>query len=66
MAIKTVQKVIKIGSSIGVTLPAKDVKYAGIKIGDEVEIVVKKTKKPMESSEAEILKAAQDIIKRHL
>ena len=35
----SIQKVIKIGSSAGVTIPAKDLKRSGIKVGDEIEIV---------------------------
>lgn len=42
MAIKTIQKVIKIGTSLGVTLPAKDLKRAEIKPGDEVEVTISK------------------------
>jgi antitoxin component of MazEF toxin-antitoxin module len=38
MTITTTQKVIKIGDSAGVTIPAKDLKRAGIKPGDEVRI----------------------------
>ncbi len=41
MTIKSIQKVIKVGSSLAVTLPAKDVKNAGILAGQDVEITVK-------------------------
>jgi antitoxin component of MazEF toxin-antitoxin module len=40
MTIKTTQKVIKIGSSAGVTIPAKDLKQAGINPGDEVTVSI--------------------------
>ncbi|MCA9346721.1 hypothetical protein KC960_04485 [Candidatus Saccharibacteria bacterium] len=40
MTIKSTQKVIKIGTSAGVTIPAKQLKRAGIKLGDEVVISV--------------------------
>lgn len=40
-----VQKVIKIGSSAGVTIPAKQLKELGISIGDEVNISVQAIKK---------------------
>ena len=46
MVIKTVQKIIRIGSSLGVTLPAKDLKRAGIKLGDEVEVTISKVADP--------------------
>lgn len=35
------QKVIKIGSSAGVTIPKKQLKELGISIGDEVDINIK-------------------------
>jgi len=38
MTITTTQKVIKIGDSAGVTIPAKELKRAGIKPGDEIKI----------------------------
>ncbi len=38
--ITSIQKIIKIGSSDGVTLPAKELKRANLKAGDEVKITV--------------------------
>jgi antitoxin component of MazEF toxin-antitoxin module len=38
MTITTTQKVIKIGDSAGVTIPARELKRAGIKTGDEIKI----------------------------
>ena len=52
MVITTIQKVIKIGSSRGVTLPARDLRALGIRDGDEVRLTVeqvrpiKQTNKP--------------------
>ena len=40
MVITTIQKVIKIGSSRGVTLPARDLRALGIRDGDEVRLTV--------------------------
>lgn len=40
MTIKTTQKVIKIGTSAGVTIPAKDLKRAGLNPGDEVVVSI--------------------------
>lgn len=37
MKIKSIQKVIKVGSSLAVTIPARDAKAAGITAGSEVE-----------------------------
>lgn len=50
MTIRSIQKVIKIGSSTGVTLPAKDLKHAGLKPGDEVEISVQPIKPTSKST----------------
>jgi antitoxin component of MazEF toxin-antitoxin module len=36
-----IQKVIKIGSSVGVTIPKKHLEEQGIAVGDEVDIQVK-------------------------
>ena len=44
MVITTIQKVIKIGSSRGVTLPARDLRALGIRDGDEVRLTVEKVK----------------------
>lgn len=40
MIMTTIQKIIKIGSSKGVTLPAKQLKHLGVDINDEVRITV--------------------------
>ena len=39
--IQSIQKVIKIGSSGGVTIPAKDLKRQHISFGDEVEVIIR-------------------------
>jgi len=39
--IQSIQKVIKIGTSGGVTIPAKDLKRQNIAFGDEVEVIVR-------------------------
>jgi antitoxin component of MazEF toxin-antitoxin module len=38
------QKVIKIGSSLGVTIPKKQLEELGIKLGDEITFDIKPTK----------------------
>ncbi len=63
MTITTTQKVITIGTSAGVTLPAKDLKQAGIKAGDQIDITVRKHQDT--SSDDEVLAAAKDILKRY-
>jgi antitoxin component of MazEF toxin-antitoxin module len=59
--IQSTQKVIKIGSSGGVTIPAKELKRQNIAIGDEVEVTVR----PVQASnnDAAVLASAKKIIK---
>lgn len=62
MTIKTIQTLINIGSSKGVTLPAKDLKYAGIETGDELEVIVRKRQSVEATSNDEVLEAAKKIL----
>ncbi len=41
MTIKSTQKLIKVGDSLAVTIPAKQARLAGLKVGEEVNISVK-------------------------
>lgn len=62
--IQSTQKIIKIGSSGGVTIPAKELKRHNIKIGDEVEVIVR----PLQSSSTEdqkIVEAAKSILQTY-
>lgn len=45
------QKLIKIGGSTGVIIPKSELKKLNVTIGDEVEVVVKKTAKTTVSPE---------------
>jgi bifunctional DNA-binding transcriptional regulator/antitoxin component of YhaV-PrlF toxin-antitoxin module len=59
--IQSIQKVIRIGSSGGVTIPAKDLKRQNIAFGDEVEVIVR----PLHSTKTEdqkILDTAKKIL----
>lgn len=63
MTITTTQKIIRIGTSKGATLPAKALKQLGVDVGDEVEIEIRSrtnTKK-----DADVIKAAQSILDRY-
>lgn len=62
MTIKTIQTLINIGSSKGVTLPAKDLKHAGIETGDELEVIVRKRDPATTTSNDEVLEAAKKIL----
>ena len=60
--IQSIQKIIKIGSSGGVTIPAKELKRQNIAFGDEVEVIVR----PLHSVNVEdqkVLAAAKSILK---
>jgi antitoxin component of MazEF toxin-antitoxin module len=56
MVITTIQKVIKIGSSRGVTLPARDLRALGIRDGDEIEVTVRKRSEAADDNQ--VLKTA--------
>jgi bifunctional DNA-binding transcriptional regulator/antitoxin component of YhaV-PrlF toxin-antitoxin module len=45
MESKSQQRVIQIGSSIGVTIPAREARFHGIKAGDKVQLVIARDKK---------------------
>ncbi len=63
MTITTTRKIIKIGSSSGVTIPSSDLKHAGLKEGDEVEVVFRKKNSTKKSSD--ITETAKDILDRY-
>lgn len=64
MTIHTTQKIIKIGSSAGVTLPARDLKNDGLKIGQDVRITAEPVI-PVEDHKVEIVELTQKLITRH-
>ena len=59
--IQSIQKIIKIGSSGGVTIPAKELKRQNIAFGDEVEVIVR----PLHNANPEdqkVIDAARNIL----
>jgi antitoxin component of MazEF toxin-antitoxin module len=60
--IQGIQKVIKIGSSGGVTIPAKEMRRQNIKFGDEVEITVRAVSKNSNKSDQDVILAARKIL----
>lgn len=50
MIMTTIQKIIRIGSSKGTTLPAKQLKQLGVDVGDEVEITIRTIETKQEGS----------------
>ena len=63
MKITTIQKVIKIGSSRGVTLPARDLRALGIRDGDEARLTVEQVK-PIEQANKPSLRQDYDDFKK--
>lgn len=63
MTITTTQKVIKIGTSRGVTIPAKDLRALGVETGDELELVARK--KTNHADDRLVEKTADDILARY-
>ncbi len=59
--IQSIQKVIKIGSSGGVTIPAKELKRQNINFGDEVEVIVRPLNKAS-NKDQDVIKVAKDIL----
>jgi bifunctional DNA-binding transcriptional regulator/antitoxin component of YhaV-PrlF toxin-antitoxin module len=63
--IESIQKVIKIGSSGGVTIPAKEMKRQGIKFGDEVKVIVTPAQEPLTKDDQHVLNVAKQILKEY-
>lgn len=64
MSIQTTQKIIKVGSSLAITIPAKEAKKAGWQEGDYLDVSIKKSSQPDED-DIKIVSLAQTLIKRH-
>ena len=62
--ITSIQKVIKVGSSGGVTIPAKEMKRLGIKFGDELKVTYEPVNTPSKEK-VELVELTQKLIKRH-
>lgn len=66
MKFTTTQKLIKVGSSNAVTLPAKDLRRLGAKTGESIKITFEKAAPDATNDHAvEVVKLTQDLIKRH-
>ena len=59
--IQSIQKVIKIGTSGGVTIPAKDLKRQNIAFGDEVEVIVRPLRNVSDNDQV-VIDAAKKIL----
>lgn len=63
MTITITQKIIKIGTSRGVTIPAKDLQALGVDTGEELELVVRK--KTADVSSDELVATANSLLDRY-
>jgi bifunctional DNA-binding transcriptional regulator/antitoxin component of YhaV-PrlF toxin-antitoxin module len=62
--IQSIQKVIKIGTSGGVTIPAKDLKRQNISFGDEVEVIVRPLNNK-NSEDQKVIDSAKEILNKY-
>ena len=60
--IHSIQKIIKVGSSAAITLPAKDLKHENLAIGQDVEVFVRSVPKHQTASDQSVLETAQKIL----
>lgn len=60
MKIVSIQKVIKVGSSLAVTIPAKDAKYYNIQAGEDIEMSITRPQR-----DVELVKLTQELLIRH-
>ena len=62
--IQSTQKVIRVGTSGGVTIPAKELKRQNIQFGDEVEVIIR----PLNSinpKDQEVIDTAKEILNKY-
>lgn len=62
--ITSTQKVIKVGDSLAVTIPAKDVRTLDLKKGDELNLSYEKNP-PINAHTVEVVELTQKLIERH-
>lgn len=62
--IQSTQKVIRVGSSGAVTIPAKEMKRLGITYGDELRVTYEPVNGP-DQEKVELVALTQKLIKRH-
>jgi len=64
MIMTTIQKIIKIGSSKGVTLPAKQLKQLGVDSGDEVRLTIERVS-PKRDPQAKLTREYEAFVARY-
>jgi len=65
MKIKSIQKVIKVGSSLAVTIPAKDAQHYGIQAGENIEVQLQRIEARVDDHKTEVVALTQQLIERH-
>ena len=65
MSITTTQKIIKVGSSAAVTIPAKTLRSLGVTTGDELDVTFSVKPKEVDQGKLELVTLTQQLIKRH-
>jgi antitoxin component of MazEF toxin-antitoxin module len=64
MVIKSIQKVIKVGDSLAVTIPAKEAKYNNVKVGEMLEMNLKRPD-TVDQQNIQVVELTQKLIARH-
>jgi antitoxin component of MazEF toxin-antitoxin module len=64
MRITSIQKVIKVGDSLALTIPAKDARFNNVQVGELLEMDLKRPKKKVNHT-TEIVDITQQLIARH-
>jgi len=65
MTVTAIQKIIKVGSSGAVTIPAKDMKSMGVSFGDELKVSFEPASSKPDKHTLEVVELTQNLIKRH-
>lgn len=60
--IQSIQKIIKVGSSAAVTIPAKELKRQGLHAGDEVEVFVRPVSRMKDADDGVVIAEAKKIL----
>lgn len=63
MIMTTIQKIIRIGSSKGVTLPAKQLKQLNVDVDDEVRITVESVRKS--DPQAQVMREYEAFVEKY-
>ena len=64
MSIEAIRKVVKVGSSGMVSVPAKEMKHLGITYGDKLKVTFEPVDDPSKE-QVELVKLTQKLISRH-